>query len=100
MYLAGAANVVQAVDAATGDRLWEYRRDLSAAVESVLRPRSRSIAIYGDKVYLNAADAHIVALDARTGEVAWDHEVADNAPRLSLHERPPSSPTGRVRGPA
>ena len=79
MYLAGAANVVQAVDAATGDRLWEYRRDLSAAVESVLRPRSRSIAIYGDKVYLNAADAHIVALDARTGEVAWDHEVADNA---------------------
>ena len=79
MYLAGAANVVQAVDAATGDRLWEYRRDLSGMVESVLRPRSRSIAIYGDKVYLNAADAHVVALDARTGEVAWDHEVADNA---------------------
>jgi len=41
MYLAGAANVVQAVDAVTGDRLWEYRRDLSAMVESVLRPRRR-----------------------------------------------------------
>ena len=79
MYITGAANIVQAVDAATGDRIWEYRHDLSAMVETVLSPRSRSIAIYGDKVYLNTADAHIVALDARTGEVAWDHEVADNA---------------------
>ena len=79
MYLANPANVVQALDAVTGDRLWEYQRDLDDMVESVLAPRSRSIAIYGDKVYLNAADAHIVALDRRTGEVAWDHEVADNA---------------------
>ena len=79
MYLANPANVVQALDAATGDRMWEYRRDLDDMVESVLAPRSRSIAIYGDKVYLNAADAHIVALDRRTGEVAWDREVADNA---------------------
>ncbi len=79
MYLANPGNVVQALDAVTGDRLWEYRRDLDEMVESVLAPRSRSIAIYGDKVYLNAADAHIVALDRRTGEVAWDHEVADNA---------------------
>ena len=79
MYLANPANVVQALDAVTGDRLWEYRRDLDDMVESVLAPRSRSIAIYGDKVYLNAADAHIVALDRGTGEVAWDHEVADNA---------------------
>ena len=79
MYLANPANVVQALNAATGDRMWEYRRDLDDMVESVLAPRSRSIAIYGDKVYLNAADAHIVALDRRTGEVAWDREVADNA---------------------
>ena len=39
--------------------------------------RTRSIAIYGDKIYVNTSDAHIVALDARTGEVAWDHTVAD-----------------------
>ncbi len=79
MYLANPGNVVQALDAVTGDRLWEYRRDLETMVESVLAPRSRSIAIYGDKVYLNTADAHIVALDRGTGEVAWDREVADNA---------------------
>ena len=78
MYLPSPGNVVQAVDAVTGDRIWQYERDLSAMVDTVLSPRSRSIAIYGDKVYLNAADAHIVALAARTGEVAWDHKVADN----------------------
>ena len=95
MYLANPGNVVQALDAVTGDRIWEYRRDLDDMVESVLAPRSRSIAVYGDKVYLNTADAHIVALDRDTGEVAWDHEVADNAPRLPLHERAESSPTAR-----
>ena len=79
MFLPNPDNVVQAVDAVTGDRIWEYRREFVDMTESVLSPRSRSIAIYGDKIYLNTADAHIVALDARTGEVAWDHEVADNA---------------------
>ena len=79
MFLPNPDNVVQAVDAVTGDRIWEYRREFVDVTESVLSPRSRSIAIYGDKIYLNTADAHIVALDARTGDVAWDHEVADNA---------------------
>ena len=79
MYLPNPQNIVQALDAVTGDRLWEYQRNLDQMLESVLSPRSRSIAIYGDKIYLNTADAHIVALDARTGEVVWDREVADNA---------------------
>ena len=39
--------------------------------------RTRSIAIYGDKIYVNTVGPHIVALDALTGEVAWDHTVAD-----------------------
>ena len=39
----------------------------------------RSIAIYGDKIFVNTADAHIVALNVKTGAVAWDHQVADNA---------------------
>ena len=80
MYIPSPRNVVQAVDAVTGDRLWEYGRDFEAAdaLEAVgAGMRTRSIAIYGDKIYVNTSDAHIVALDARTGEVAWDHTVAD-----------------------
>ena len=80
MYIPSPRNVVQAVDAVSGDRLWEYGRDFEAAeaLEAVgAGMRTRSIAIYGDKIYVNTSDAHIVALDARTGEVAWDHTVAD-----------------------
>jgi alcohol dehydrogenase (cytochrome c) len=63
-------------DAANGDLLWEYKhapRDGGAAQTSPMR----NLAIYGDKVYVTTADARMVALNARTGVVAWDHQVAD-----------------------
>ena len=77
MYLPNPLNVVQALDAVTGDRIWEYRREFEAPPDESFRSRTRSIAIYDDKIYVNTADAHIVALDAPTGEVVWDHVVAD-----------------------
>ena len=83
MFIPNTGNSVQAIDAVTGDRLWQYTqaraeqpgRDANATPSR----GSRSMAIYGDKVYLNTTNAHIVALDARTGEVAWDQTVADRA---------------------
>ena len=80
MYIPNPGNGVQAVNAATGDRLWQYAGNDERSEDRPNRGPSRgsrSIALYGDKVYLNTTDAHIVALDARTGEVAWDHTVAD-----------------------
>ena len=83
MYIPNPGNSVQALDAATGDVLWDYAppaEDSPASDGPRLPSRgSRSIALYGDRVYLNTTEAHIVALDARTGEVAWDHIVADHA---------------------
>ena len=65
----------QALDAATGDLLWEYvaRASDDTARTSVMR----SLALYDDKVYIATADARLIALNARTGAVAWDHRVAD-----------------------
>ncbi len=81
MFIPSPRNVVQAVDAVTGDRLWEHQRQFEASTDELdavgSGMRTRSIAIYGNKIYVNTSDAHIVALDARTGEVAWDHTVAD-----------------------
>ena len=80
MFIPSPRNVVHAVDAVTGDRIWEYSREFEAsdALDAVgAGMRTRSIAIYGDKIYVNTSDAHIVALDARTGDVAWDATVAD-----------------------
>ncbi len=75
MYLASPGNTVHALEAATGELLWEYQRQFPTAEGS--RSENRSLSIYGDKVFLNTADAHVVALDANTGEVVWDTEVAD-----------------------
>jgi len=35
------------------------------------------VALYGDKVYFSALDATVVALDAKTGKVAWETKVED-----------------------
>ncbi len=79
LYIANPGEIVQALDAATGDLLWEYRRDAPPPGDSFGGPppgrQHRNIAIYEDKVYLNTADAHIIAIDARTGEAVWDTDV-------------------------
>ena len=79
MYIANPGEIVQALDAVTGELLWEYRRDPpDSAGGSGARPagsRHRNIAIYQDKIYLNSTDAHIVAIDARTGAEVWDTDV-------------------------
>ena len=74
MYIANPGNVVQALDARTGDFIWEYRREM----DERLRPAAqlRSLAIYEDLIILNTVDAHIVGLDARTGAQRWDTDVA------------------------
>lgn len=81
MYLPNPYGVIQALDAATGALLWEYRpeeqpRGSLTGTEGV----QRNIAIYQDRIFGTTRDAHVVALDARTGKKVWDTAVAD--PRL------------------
>ena len=81
MYLAQSNNVVHALDAKTGNLIWEYRHPLpklegSYVKRQLVRARN-SIALYGDRVFLTTGDARIVALEARTGKVIWNVEVAD-----------------------
>jgi len=73
MFVANPGNMVQALNARTGDFIWEYRRE----IDNARRPgtQMRSLAIYQDLIILNTYDAHVVALDARTGEVRWDTPV-------------------------
>ena len=73
MYVANPGNVVQALDARTGDFLWEYRREMDERRRSAAQ--MRSLAVYQDLVILNTFDAHVVGLDARTGEARWDTPV-------------------------
>ena len=77
MFLANPGSVVQAIDATTGDVIWQYRSPLPE--DAPQRAPTRTLALYGDKVFLATADAALVALDARTGEEAWRTMKADYA---------------------
>lgn len=76
MYITTPLNHVLALDAASGDGLWEYSRQMPFDI-SLIHPTNRGVALYGDKVYMATSDANLVALDAQTGEVLWEKPVAD-----------------------
>jgi alcohol dehydrogenase (cytochrome c) len=67
---------VLALDAATGDLLWRYVRELPDELVQ-MHPTNRGVGLYDDRVYVATVDAHVVALDARTGTVVWDRPVGD-----------------------
>jgi len=69
MYVVEPGAVVDALDAATGDQLWEYKRKVAANVAAAAR--TKNLAIYEDLILYTAPDA-VVALDARTGEPRWE----------------------------
>jgi len=77
MFVSTPANQVLALEAATGKLLWRYVRPRPKDV-FVLHDTNRGVALLGDKVYYAAAEAVLVALDARTGKEAWTTTVADN----------------------
>jgi alcohol dehydrogenase (cytochrome c) len=70
-----SGSTVQALDGATGDLLWQYVRQLPDVLLNGSDSVMRGIAIYQDKLFAPTADGHIVALDAKTGKLVWDHEV-------------------------
>jgi alcohol dehydrogenase (cytochrome c) len=76
MFLTHPGNVVQAVDAAGGDLIWEYAHAYPPASRTLGGP-TKNIAIYQDKVFLATYDAALIALDARTGKLLWKAVKAD-----------------------
>jgi alcohol dehydrogenase (cytochrome c) len=73
MYLGNPGDVIQALDAANGDLIWQYRHELPPATSFPANhgQRKRSVALYGNHVYFVTWDNIVVALEARTGELAW-----------------------------
>ena len=72
LFLTAAGDRVQALDASEGTLLWEYRRNGASGGERV-----QSLAIWEDQLLVSTSDAAMVALDARTGRVRWETQIAD-----------------------
>jgi alcohol dehydrogenase (cytochrome c) len=85
MYLTEPPSTVTALDARTGKRLWTWSPEMPGKVLHIGFPMvNRGVALLDDAVYVGTLDAHLVALDAATGAVRWDVEVADNKLNYSL----------------
>jgi alcohol dehydrogenase (cytochrome c) len=66
-----------ALDARTGRPIWMYQRQLPSDIRPCCGRVNRGLAILGDKVFIGTLDAHVIALDTKTGAVVWDVTAAD-----------------------
>jgi alcohol dehydrogenase (cytochrome c) len=74
LYVNNAGQVLQALDAKTGELIWENRYGTNAGA-----PAMRGITIYGDHVFVTSNEAHLIAFDARNGKIAWDTTIGDRS---------------------
>lgn len=77
MYISEPPSNVTALDTATGRPMWRYRRPMPDDVRVCCGQVNRGVAALGDYVYVGTIDAHLVALNAKTGAVVWDVTVAN-----------------------
>ncbi len=74
MYLAAPQNQIFALDAATGEMLWTYTREIPEG--RVARPTA-GLAVGFGLVFFGTVDNHMVALDADSGREVWDVQIED-----------------------
>lgn len=81
MYMPNPSDVIQAIDAASGDLIWEYRRSHPDDVCERLIPgvctTNRNLAIYDNLIIDTSVDEFVFALDAETGELVWETQILD-----------------------
>ncbi|MEO9780097.1 MAG: PQQ-dependent methanol/ethanol family dehydrogenase [Sedimentitalea sp.] len=77
MYITGSYSRLYAIDLATGKEIWQYDARLPEGILPCCDVVNRGGAIYGDKIFFGTLDARIVALDLKTGDVAWRKKIAD-----------------------
>jgi alcohol dehydrogenase (cytochrome c) len=74
MYIPNPGDYIQALDAQTGDLIWEYQRKLANPNR---RATKRNLAIYGTNIIHTTSDNALIALDAQTGSVTWETKILD-----------------------
>jgi len=84
MYVTTSFNHAYALDARTGQEIWHYKHKMGPITTYCCGPNNRGVAISGDRVFMGTLDAKMVALDAKTGKLLWETELAD--PELGYSE--------------
>ncbi len=117
MFITSPLNRVIALDAATGERIWEFAPDLAEPLKLCCSRANRGVAIGSvrmlsgrvePRVYLGTLDARLWALHAATGEPVSGFgdgggpqgslAVADHEDGFSLTQAPLFIPRGKIPG--
>jgi alcohol dehydrogenase (cytochrome c) len=72
IYVYSYRDQVDALNAATGEVLWTYKREQPAALSTLPMRVKRNMALYGDLLYFGTGDDKVVALNAKTGQLVWE----------------------------
>jgi alcohol dehydrogenase (cytochrome c) len=95
MYVTTSFDNIYALDARTGEEIWHYKQKLGPITTYCCGPNNRGVAVYGDNVYFATLDAKLVSLDAKTGKLNWETQVAD--PELGYSETmAPTAVNGKI----
>jgi PQQ-dependent dehydrogenase (methanol/ethanol family) len=76
MFLTTSFNHVYAIDATTGEEYWHYKHRMGPITTFCCGPNNRGVAIEGDRLFMGTLDAKLVALDAKTGKLVWEQQIA------------------------
>ena len=99
VYMPTVSDIIQALDATSGDLVWEYRRNLPEDVYEFVGGNARSmrnIAIYDRQIINISDDDYAYALDVETGDVVWETEIFDYREIPAGHSSGPIIADGRV----
>jgi len=95
MYVTTSFDHVYALNAKTGEEYWHYKHAMGPVTTYCCGPNNRGVAVYDDKVYLATLDSQLVALDAKTGSIVWQTQIAD--PTLGYSETmAPTAVNGKI----
>jgi PQQ-dependent dehydrogenase (methanol/ethanol family) len=95
MYVTTSFNHVYAIDAKTGQEFWHYKHKMGPVTTYCCGPNNRGVAVYKDKVYMGTLDSKLVALDAKTGSLVWQTDIAE--PELGYSETmAPTAVDGKI----
>jgi len=99
LYMPNPNDIIQAINAVTGDLVWEYQRPIPADVNDYLGGLisvNRNISIYGNTIIDTANDDYIFALNAETGDLAWETQIFDYTKNPARHSAGPIIANGKV----
>ena len=77
LYVTGFNNYAWAIDARSGRQIWRYRRNLPTDLRTCCGAVNRGFGVLGDRLFMTTIDAHLLALDMKTGAVVYDVELED-----------------------